>query len=41
MLNDCPNVNQEALLSVVWGEPTFLMRKLEEAAGEILNMRAA
>ena len=31
MLNDCPNVNQDEL--------TFLMRKLEEAAGEILNMR--
>ena len=23
MMNDCPNVNEEALLSVVWGEPTF------------------
>ena len=30
MMNDCPDVNEEALLSVVWGEPAFLQLKLEE-----------
>ena len=39
MMNDCPDINEEALLSVVWGEPAFLQMKLEEAAGEILHMR--
>ena len=39
MMNDCPDVNEEALLSVVWGEPAFLQEKLEEAAGEILYIR--
>ena len=30
-MNDCPDVNEEALLSVVWGEPAFVQMKLEEA----------
>lgn len=36
MMNDCPNVNEEALLAVVWGEPDFLEIKLEENAESIL-----
>ncbi len=31
MMNDCPNVNEELLLSVVWGEPGILQQKLEES----------
>ena len=32
LLNDCPDINQEAMLAVAWGEAVILQRHLEESA---------
>ena len=46
MMNDCPDVNEEALLSVAWGEPAFLQVQrgahyllLVAANGELASTR--
>ena len=39
LLNDCPDVNQEALLAVAWAEPAILRRKLEEGTEALLGRK--
>lgn len=37
LLNDCPNVSQEALLAVSWGEPSILQQQLDTHSVKILQ----
>ena len=37
MLNDCPNVKEEALLAIKWKEPVVLRQHLQEHAGDLLG----
>ena len=37
LLNDCPNINQEAMLAVAWGEAVILQRHLESNAVKLLT----
>ena len=37
LLNDCPNVSQEALLAVSWGEPSILQQQLDVHSEKILS----
>jgi hypothetical protein len=41
LLNDCPNLQQEALLAVSWGEPVILEQQLERHGRRILEKGAA
>ena len=36
LLNDCPDINQEAMLAVAWGESVILQRHLESDAANLL-----
>ena len=37
LLNDCPNISQEAMLAVAWGEPVILQRHLENDRDHLLE----
>ena len=39
LLNDCPDVNQEALCAVAWAEPALLRRCLETDAKNLLDRK--
>lgn len=39
MLNDCPNVKEEALLAVKWKEPVILQQHLQDHAQDLLARR--
>ena len=36
LLNDCPDINQEAMLAVAWGQAVILQRHLESDAANLL-----
>lgn len=38
LLNDCPNVSQEALLAVSWGEPSILQQQLDTHSDKSARM---
>ena len=37
LLNDCPNISQEAMLAVAWGETVILQQHLEKNAANLLT----
>ena len=37
LLNDCPNVHEEALLAVAWGEPVILEHQLLENSERLIR----
>ena len=37
LLNDCPNISQEAMLAVAWGEPVILQRHLANDRDHLLE----
>jgi hypothetical protein len=39
LLNDCPNIKEEALLAVKWKEPVILQQHLQDSAQELLNKK--
>ena len=41
MLNDCPNVKEEALLAIKWKEPVILRQHLQDNAHAVLKSKAA
>ena len=41
LLNDCPDINQEAMLAVAWGQAVILQRHLESDAANLLAPTAS
>ena len=41
LLNDCPDINQEAMLAVAWGQAVILQRHLESDAANLLARPAS